>query len=618
MSASTEGRIFVPYEDEEREQILQKIEKLLQKFGLEEQTGTEVNQVLSDYFAEQKRFSIFSREAYSIRNNQLDQKHINDFRTFTQVLNDKMPRVLYPLQLLSSYHLAFSQNACNFSVPGSGKTSIVYGAYAFLNSLPRDHMKYVDKLVIIGPLSSFGPWESEYTSCFGRRPESKRLSAAVPRAQKVTYFYSEYPAQLTLISYNGVVALAEDLVYFLKKHPTMIVLDEAHKIKNIQGGVIASTVLSLAQHCKSRVVLTGTPAPNGYEDLLNLFKFIWPSRDIIRFYPFHLEEMSSNPDDPRIAALVDQVSPYFVRIRKSDLNIPDPVEHPPIVIEMGEVQKEIYQFVEKSYLDYLMTSDVSPDFQSVLRRARLVRLMQASTNPSLLKRPLDEFLHEAGITDDIFIDDTRVINNILSYDRIEVPEKFKAAAKIVDKLVSDGNKVVVWAIFRQNLVQFQDYLNSVGIPSRLLYGKTPIENNEADDDIETRESIIREFHRDDSPFKVIIANPFAVSESISLHKACKHAVYIERSFNAAHFIQSKDRIHRYGLKPDEKINYYYILSSNVTDLTIHERLLAKEKAMIAIIENEPIPLFGRIASDDDKDDINALIKNYARETARIR
>lgn len=84
---------------------------------------------------------------------------------------------------------------------------------------------------------------------------------------------------------------------------------------------------------------------------------------------------------------------------------------------------------------------------------------------------------------------------------------------------------------------------------------------------------------------MIIANPFAISESISLHKACHTAIYIERTFNAAHFIQSKDRIHRYGLEKGDKINYYYLLSDNNTDRTIHNRLIFKEERMIKIIEH---------------------------------
>jgi hypothetical protein len=31
-----------------------------------------------------------------------------------------------------------------------------------------------------------------------------------------------------------------------------------------------------------------------------------------------------------------------------------------------------------------------------------------------------------------------------------------------------------------------------------------------------------------------------------LHKVCQNAIYVDRTFNAAHFLQSEDRIHRLG------------------------------------------------------------------------
>lgn len=87
----------------------------------------------------------------------------------------------------------------------------------------------------------------------------------------------------------------------------------------------------------------------------------------------------------------------------------------------------------------------------------------------------------------------------------------------------DG-KVVVWAIYIKNILDFEKYLLSCGIPCKTLYGATPVTTGEEDEDeVETREKIIAEFHKPDSSFKVIIANPFAVSESISLHKACHNA-----------------------------------------------------------------------------------------------
>jgi len=42
--------------------------------------------------------------------------------------------------------------SANFSVPGTGKTSIVYGAFAFLSS---DLINEVNKILVIGPINSF-------------------------------------------------------------------------------------------------------------------------------------------------------------------------------------------------------------------------------------------------------------------------------------------------------------------------------------------------------------------------------------------------------------------------------------------------------------------------------
>lgn len=616
-----EQRICISYDNEEKELVLQKIQQLLIKFEFQEEISASVNEVLVDYFQEERNFGDFSRQAYEIRNDQLDQEHIQEFERFSQVLLRTLKnRRLYPLQLLSAYHLAFSQNACNLSVPGSGKTSIVYGAYAYLKSLPEDDPKHVDRILIVGPLSSFGPWETEYRECFGQEPHSKRLSGGVSKEERIRHFYSSDPAEISLISYNGVPNMLEDIKLFLKKHRTMVVLDEAHRIKNIEGGLFATSTLELAKYSRSRVILTGTPAPNGYEDIFNLFKFIWPMKNVIKFHLYQLKDMSSNPNDPRINQLIDDISPYFIRIRKSDLNLPEPIEHEPVWVDMGPVQDEIYRYIEKNYMDYFLSHGKSSSLHSLLTRARLIRLMQVSTNPALLQKPLDDYFLDQGMTNDAFIDDSAIMGKIVNYGNLETPRKFEVVAKLIEDIIERQEKVIVWAIFVRNLHDLQDYLGSKGIESRLLYGATPIETGLSGQDVEgfeTRERIISEFHKADCPYRVIIANPFAVSESISLHKACHNAIYLERSFNAASFIQSKDRIHRVGLAPEDEIQYYYLLSKNNVDFTIHERLKAKEERMLGIIESEPIPLFRRVLGDEEMDDIKALIENYVNQTIAV-
>jgi SNF2 family DNA or RNA helicase len=576
------------------------------------------NEIASDikvFHTKELEFQEFGEKARLIKNNNCE---ISEFDAFTKSLESNMAnRRLYPLQLLSAYHMAFSQNACNFSVPGAGKTSIVYGAYTYLKNLPESSNKRVDKILIIGPLSAFGPWESEYEACFGIPTSCKRINGALSSENRKQYFYGE-TAEVILISYASVVTIKESLKYYLKNNRVMVVLDEAHKIKNTNGGITATSIMELAPFCSARVILTGTPAPNGYEDLYNLFHFIWPNVDVPKYTTGQLRDMTRTQNDPRVPNLINNIDPYYIRIKKSDLNIPTPVEHDPIEVPMKDAQRRIYEFIEERFVSEIENRE--SDIHSILVRARTIRLQQVATNPILLRAPLSQFAEEAGVDfSTVEQEDSMIMSDVMRYYEDEIPAKYEACAQLINDITKDGGKVVVWAIFIKTIETLQSYLDSIGIKSRALYGATPIATDGmTEDDVNyelTRESIIKEFHNPNSQFKVIIANPFAVAESISLHKACHNAIYLERSFNCAHFVQSKDRIHRYGLSPDDVTNYYYLISQNTVDSTINERLHDKEARMIAIIESAPIPLFNNL-NDDGDEDIKAIIRDYVKRKNR--
>ena len=594
---------------------IDRIKKICEYISAELCFSDNVSDAVNQYAMEEEKFAEFSEKAREIRDNHCEK---DDFKAFVDSVSVNLRnRSLYELQLLSAYHLAFAQNACNFSVPGAGKTSVVYGAFAYLSNLAPTDKKYVDKLLIISPLSAFGPWELEYEECFGEKPSTKRLNGSVSVEEKKQYLYSLNPAKITLLSYASVPKLTEELIYFLRNNKVMVVLDEAHKIKNTNGGITASGVLDIAAYCSSRVVLTGTPAPNGYEDLYNLYKFIWPTKKVIPFEVYQLKDMSKASEDSRVETLLHAIEPFFIRVKKSDLGITPATENAPIIVPMGESQRRIYDIIEKKYMSDIVSNKDSR-FKQDLVKARLIRMMQAATNPALLSVPLKKFADYGGFDADVVGEDDILIRDILQYTSNEVPAKFVKAKEIIEKIISEGGKVIVWAIYVKNILDFEEYLKSQGIDCRTLYGATPVATGDEDEDtVETREKIIADFHRKDSSFSVIIANPFAVSESISLHKVCHNAIYIERSFNAAHFIQSKDRIHRYGLKPGTQTNYYYLLSENSIDEVIHDRLIAKETRLREIIESMPIPLFANAGLETGDEDITALIAEYVNRTKKM-
>lgn len=596
--------------DNELHKLLLDLHNALAKRGYVDEADEGASDELGRYYAEERNFSDFSEKARRIRNNDCDTK---DFKTFEVSVADSIPgRSLYPLQLLSAYHLAFSQNACNFSVPGAGKTTIVYAAYSFLRNMPPASPKHIDTLVVVGPLSSFQPWEDEYASCFKTTPYVKRLDGSISQWEKQSYLIGSEPADITLISYASLDSVKDCLIDFMSRHKTMLVLDEAHKIKNTNGGLWANAALTVSRAAASRIILTGTPAPNGYEDLHNLFEFIWPGRNVAKFQVNQLSEMSRNELDSRIPRLLEYLEPYYIRIRKSDLHLP-PVDNKPLdKVSLSPLHQKIYEGLERLYMEPLLNEDLDDERGRSNALEKIVRLMQATGDPGVLLGINDDPMSNLELTDNL-VEDIKLFKNT------EVPAKFARCLTLVKEITGLGEKVIIWTNFVSTLISLHDYLYVNGIDSGLLYGGTPTGGfDDCDDTMQaTREAIIRRFNRPESSLKVVIANPAAVAESISLHHACHNAIYLERGFNAAHYLQSRDRIHRYGLDGNTITTYYRIVAECTIDEVVNERLEAKEERMLRIVESSDIPLFDNVEEGIGSDDIKALIRDYVGRTNRI-
>ena len=92
----------------------------------------------------------------------------------------------------------------------------------------------------------------------------------------------------------------------------------------------------------------------------------------------------------------------------------------------------------------------------------------------------------------------------------------------------------------------------------LIYGGVPSEAS-SPTALLTRESELQRF-REDPSCMILLANPAAMSEGVSLHQVCHDAIYVDRTFNAGQHLQSIDRIHRLGLPPDTETNLTFLVN----------------------------------------------------------
>ena len=138
--------------------------------------------------------------------------------------------------------------------------------------------------------------------------------------------------------------------------------------------------------------------------------------------------------------------------------------------------------------------------------------------------------------------------------------------------------------------------------------------NENDQD--TREGKIKRFHSDPKCM-VLVANPAACSEGISLHRICQYAIYLDRSFNAAHYLQSEDRIHRLGLSSDARPTVEFVECEDSIDQVVRERLTLKVAIMASALNDSSLKVEPDIyEEDEDESDMDNIANDLSVDDAR--
>lgn len=227
----------------------------------------------------------------------------------------------------------------------------------------------------------------------------------------------------------------------------------------------------------------------------------------------------------------------------------------------------------------------------------MLRILQLESDPTLLLSAIDLSDYAYILDEDCPVDEidyadysNDILNCICS---IGISSKAQQCISLVNGLMLQGRKVIIWCIFVKSIQYIATVLKKQGIHVEMVYGEVPLEN---------RHKIIEGFKQ--NQFDVLITNPNTLAESVSLHTICHDAIYFEYSFNLVHFLQSKDRIHRLGLKDEQYTQFYFLEVGYSTsggyysmDDQIYQRLKEKETTMLKAINAE---LLEQMPSTDEE------------------
>lgn len=517
----------------------------------------------------------------------LDNRWTNELKHFSEILDEEITRPLKVQQLQASFYLATMKRAANFSVPGAGKTAMMYGAFAYLSS---KKIAQARQMLVICPINAFEAWRTEYLEVFGSKRTLNFINLRENKYRDFGKLRSDWgKADVIVINYEALenkLTILNELI----DEKVMIVFDEVHRIKGI-GGKRATAALNLGQQAKFHYVLTGTPIPNSYKDIYNFLHLLY-DREYDSFFGWEVNDLAN----PRVEEINELLQPFFWRTNKSDLKVPLADPDYLISVKPNALQQSVVETIYENESNVL---------------SLYLRLLQASTNPELLLDNID--YRELGFLNDevelnqlnALNDEERGVARRRAYEQLQVDKiqssKFNKGIELIIKLVEEGKKVIVWGMFVKTMHKIKKTLEAKGISVNLVYGGTPKEE---------RVTLINEFR--DGDVSVMISNPNTLGESISLHQTVHDAVYFEFNFNLTFMLQSRDRIHRLGLKENQYTRYYYLMSEGnrahggFIDEAVYKRLKEKEKIMLDAIDGE---LLIPEVTDDYLEDVKKIIFN---------
>lgn len=533
-------------------------------FGVE----TELDESFKRYISQSETY-IEQRSKVGLAIKARDESVESEYLQFKDVVDQLLVRTLRERQMRDAFFMATVRWSANFSVPGSGKTASVLGAFAFLR-----HAGKVDRVVVVCPKSAFETWKTEWIACFEDTLPLRCFclgDANVVRLTKeqrksaVRLDYGKY--NLMLFNYEALESYVEDLGDVVGDK-TLLVFDEVHRVKAV-GGQRASWALEVAKPAGYVTVLTGTPIPNTYCDIYNMLHLLYPD-DYDSFFGF-TPAFLKNPTRWEIDQINDAFRPFFCRTNKDELGVPRPNPNSLYHLEASEAESKLLSILSAAYRKNHLVL--------------MIRALQLESDASMLGQALDPadfeyVLDQDGerLTDIDFVNYSADVPILIR--RCGKSTKMKECEEVVVDLVSEGKPVIVWCIFVKSIEHIAEDLRKRGVSAKAIYGSTPLDE---------REEILKDFRN--GLFKVLVTNPHTLAESVSLHQICHDSVYFEYSYNLVHLLQSKDRIHRLGL-PEGQYTQYHFLQVHFDirgerwslDQRIYDRLLEKEATMLEAID----------------------------------
>ncbi|CAM2008948.1 DEAD/DEAH box helicase [Acanthopleuribacter pedis] len=307
-----------------------------------------------------------------------------------------------------------------------------------------------------------------------------------------------------------------------------LILDEAQFIKN----ALSQTAIAVSQLDREwTLALTGTPLENHLGELWSIFRMLNP--ELLGTWEFfrknYVVPIEKARDPNKLENLRRLIRPFILRRTKSNV-LEDLPERSDIVlkVELGDAQRAKYESERNRILSQLDEVDEKIRFKLL---AAITRLRQMACHP--------------GLCEERYKGDSA---------------KLTIFSELVEELVSENHRVLVFSQFTSFLSLISRELNRIHIPHVMMTGETPVKH---------RQAIIKRFQEGEVP--IFLVSLRAGGTGLNLTHA-NYVIHMDPWWNPAVEEQATDRAHRIG--QTQAVTVYRLVATNTIEeaiLNIHTR-----------------------------------------------
>ncbi|KTC89678.1 DEAD/DEAH box helicase [Fluoribacter dumoffii] len=385
--------------------------------------------------------------------------------------------------------------------------------------------------LIVAPTSLVGNWKAE----------AERFTPQL----KVLIYHGSERHQDNFDDYDIVVStyglIHRDKEKFINYSFYYLILDEAQFIKNARTKTTQIIQQLKAMH---RLCLTGTPLENHLGELWSLFHFLMPGLlgDAKQFRLWFRTPIEKYADLNRREVLIKRVQPFILRRTKNQVvrELPPKTEMMRTIEIIGP-QRDLYEAIrmsmEKKVRDAIAKQGLGKSH--ILLLDALLKLRQVCCDPRLLSLPEASIAHGTSA-------------------------KLEALMDLLDNLVGEGRKVLVFSQFTSMLQLIEEELQSRNYDYLKLTGQTV-----------HRQAMVEKFQEGKTP--VFLISLKAGGTGLNLTRA-DTVIHYDPWWNPAVEDQATDRSHRIG--QENPVFVYKLITSG----TVEEAILSMQEKKRQLVE----------------------------------